>query len=194
MATRHARIASPGGWPRVSSLVTDSAATTARSLSADERDAAIDERLGTAMPNHGRLEDLLYDRYSAAAWGFTHFAEITDEEQRAFAFDLVLSAVDGIEVDVREMALCLTDFAQVVGPTRAVPGSTGSPASRCLATAASRRGAERTRRGAVVPRRKRQVWTHICHALHLANTNAQTRLPYSYRRDWKWRKRREFRC
>jgi hypothetical protein len=35
------------------------------------------------------------------------------------------------------MALCLTDFAQVVGPTRAVPGSTGSPASRCLATAAS---------------------------------------------------------
>jgi len=85
-------------------------------LNADDKDQAIDQILGTTMPAHGRLEVALYEVLSASDWGFAQFIDIEDVEQRAFASDLVLSAVEGVEVNVREMALCAIDYERLVGP------------------------------------------------------------------------------
>lgn len=90
---------------------------------AAERDLEIDRRLGTETPQLGKLSEALFEAYTAEAWGFDQFSAIADEEQRAVASDLTLSAVEGVEVNLREMALCLIDLDELVGPNgRTMPG------------------------------------------------------------------------
>lgn len=89
----------------------------------EQRDDAIDERLGTATPALRQLEDALYDDYSSDGWGLRRFAALQDEEQRAVASDLVISAVEGVQVNLREMALCDLDLQDLIGPNgRCMPG------------------------------------------------------------------------
>jgi hypothetical protein len=91
--------------------------------SAAERDRAIDERLGTSTPNLARLEDRLYETYSASSWGLLQFGSLEDEEQRAVASDLLLSAVEGVKVNIRELALAVLEVHEHVGPNgRTMPG------------------------------------------------------------------------
>ena len=62
------------------------------------------------------FEDSLYQCYSASAWGLKQFAPLSDVEQRAIASDVVLSAVEGIKVNLREFALGVLDVQDLVGP------------------------------------------------------------------------------
>lgn len=87
-----------------------------RPRSPQQRDRALDEHLGTVVPSLRSLEDLLYDDYSPDTWGFRRFASLADEEQRAIASDLVLSAVTGVHVNLRALALCDIDLRQLLGP------------------------------------------------------------------------------
>jgi hypothetical protein len=90
---------------------------------AAERGREINRQLGTETPGLTELMEALWNSYSADGWGLHQFVAIEDEEQRAVASDLVLSAVEGIEVNVHELALCETDLAGLVGPNgRTMPG------------------------------------------------------------------------
>jgi hypothetical protein len=84
---------------------------------AAERGREISRQLGTETPGLAELTETLWNSYSADGWGLKQFAAIANEEQRAVASDLVLSAVEGIEVNLYELALCQIDLAAIVGPT-----------------------------------------------------------------------------
>lgn len=90
---------------------------------AAERGREVNRQLGTETPGLTKLTEALWNSYSADSWGLQQFVAIADEEQRAVASDLVLSAVEGIEVNVYELALCEIDLAALVGPNgRTMPG------------------------------------------------------------------------
>jgi hypothetical protein len=95
----------------------------AMTQSADDRDEAIDARLGTSIPSRRSLDERLYAGYEPGAWGLTRLRAIADEEQRAVASDLILSALEGVQVNVREMALSHLDLVRCIGPNgRTMPG------------------------------------------------------------------------
>src|SRR4051794_8721425 len=90
---------------------------------AAERGHELDRRLGTVTPSLAQLEDVLYADYTTDGWGFDRLAGLADEEQRAIASDLILSAAEGVQVNLREMALCDIDVHELVGPNgRFMPG------------------------------------------------------------------------
>jgi hypothetical protein len=76
---------------------------------AAERGREMNRQLGMETPGLAGLTEALWDSYSADGWGLQQFVAIADKEQRAVASDLVLSAVEGIEVNV--LALCEIDLA-----------------------------------------------------------------------------------
>lgn len=90
---------------------------------AAERGREMNRQLGVETPGLAGLTEALWNSYSADGWGLQQFVVIADEEQRAVASDLVLSAVEGIEVNVCELALCEIDLVALVGPNgRTMPG------------------------------------------------------------------------
>lgn len=84
--------------------------------SAEERDVAVDDHLEIDRTALKQLENDLYEALDAEKWGLHQFEGIVDEEQRAVASDLVLSAVEGISVNLREMAISRLDLLTAVGP------------------------------------------------------------------------------
>lgn len=87
------------------------------------RESEIDRRLGTETPALNALAQALRGSYTAEGWGLSQFAAIEDPEQRALASDLLVSVVEGVEVNLREMALCEVDLAELIGPNgRTMPG------------------------------------------------------------------------
>ena len=96
-----------------------------------ERDRALDDGLTTRMPRLASLENQLYESYSVDGWGLYQFAGLADEEQRAVASDILLSATEGVKVNVREFALAVIDVQRLVGPNgRTMPGPT-RPSRNC---------------------------------------------------------------
>jgi hypothetical protein len=90
---------------------------------AEARENEIDRRLGTETHALRALAQALRDSYTAECWGLPQFAAIEDPEQRALASDLLVSVIEGIEVNLREMALCEIDLAELIGPNgRTMPG------------------------------------------------------------------------
>lgn len=83
---------------------------------AEARDDELDEHLDTQVPALKSLWDRLLENYDVAAWGLREFAGISNEEQRAIASDLVLSAVEGAHVNLRELAMSAADVARYSGP------------------------------------------------------------------------------
>ena len=90
---------------------------------ADERDDELDRRLGTQAPALKELAIFLMESYSADGWGIAQFSTIADTEQRAVASDLLVSAVEGVQANLRDLALCEVDLLGLVGPNgRTMPG------------------------------------------------------------------------
>lgn len=90
---------------------------------AAERGREMNRQLGIVTPGLTELTEILWNSYSTDAWGLAQFVSIADEEQRAVASDLVLSAAEGIEVNLFELALCELDLGRLVGPNgRTMPG------------------------------------------------------------------------
>lgn len=89
------------------------------------RDQQIDQHLGTHAPELEQLWDRLVDDYTVEGWGLAHFAAMSDDEQRAVSSDLVLSAVEGIQVNLRELAMSASDVERYSGPNgTTLPGPT----------------------------------------------------------------------
>ncbi len=90
---------------------------------ADERDDELDRQLGTQVPALKALSASVMEDYSAEGWGITQFSTIADTEQRAVASDLLVSAVEGVQANLRDLALCQIDLMQLVGANgRTMPG------------------------------------------------------------------------
>ena len=90
---------------------------------AEAREREIDRCLGTETPALKTLGEALRVNYTTEGWGLLQFATIEDPEQRALASDLLVSVIEGMEVNVREMALCEQDLAELIGPNgRTMPG------------------------------------------------------------------------